>query len=162
MGTWTKIRTEQKLGPSLSKSFQSFVNGPDINGESCELNQVESTLNLDLSAFLTTNYSGMWDESEFDIIKDENEREKMLDKQRQDNKNWILIKDFIDLINMLLDAVENNKLNDIRHEYDWWHGYFSNIVSDDKDSFKQDLNIINDFLENAKAEGQCNAAFYSE
>ncbi|WP_064965533.1 hypothetical protein [Tenacibaculum ovolyticum] len=162
MGTYTNIRTEQKLGPPLSKCFQSFVNGPDIDGESCELNQVQSTLNLDLSAFLTTNYSGMWDESEFDFIEDESEREKMLEKQREDDDNWILIQDFNNLIDKLIDGVEKNKLSDIRHEYDWWQGYFLNSVTDHKDSFKQDLITIKAFLENAKAEGHCSVAFYSE
>ncbi|MGB5980991.1 MAG: hypothetical protein WBG46_02495 [Nonlabens sp.] len=161
MGTYTHIRTERRLGPDLSKTFQSFICGSDIDGKDCELHQVESILKLDLSSFLITNYSGMWEVSEFDFIQDEKERKAMIEAQLQEDAKWADRVEFLKMIEALLKAIREKKLVCIKYNQDWWQGYFENKVTEHDDSFKKDLLIIRDFL-NDSEDHEGNVAFYSE
>lgn len=82
MGTWTNVRTEKILGPSLSKTFQSFSHGPEVDGKNCELHQLEKLMQVDLSPFTIRNYSGLWDESDFPP----EEKEFFIKKQLEEDK----------------------------------------------------------------------------
>lgn len=159
MGTWTNIRTEKKLGPYLSKTFQSFVNGPDIEGKDCELNQVSKILNLDLTSFTLTNYSGLWNEDDFPP----DFKEELLKKQLEEDKIWNDLFDFLNLINQLISSLESKKLTpkQLNHKLNWWKGYFEFPITDnDKDSFYNDLKIIQNFLIDSKQSGETKTAFY--
>ena len=162
MSTSTFIRTENTLGPGLSKSFQSFISGPDIDGNDCELHQIEKILQLNLKSFTLMNYSGMWDESEFP--DDPKVREELIIKQKEQDLIWNELMHFNNLVADLISAIENKKLKDnlIKHQYAWWNGYFD--IPDEqlehKDYFVKDLRIIHEFLNNMAEKGETKTAFY--
>lgn len=158
MGTWTCIRTEKELGPHLSKIFQSFVNGPELDGEECELKQIESLIEQDLTPFTIRNYSGLWDENEFPA--DPLVREELISQQIEQDKVWNGLIEFLNLTELLItktksDFFSNGKLV---HKEDWWNGYFG--TDEENDSFIKDLEIIRSFLKKAKENGECKTAFY--
>ncbi len=161
MGLYINIRTENSLGSLLSKTFQSFVNGFEIDGESCELNQVSKLLNLDLKPFTIFNYSGLWDESEFP----EDRKDELIKKQIENDKIWNDINEFLDLINILIHSINTEEINSkkITHKYDWWNKYFElPNENDNNDNFLTDLKIIKNFLIVEIKNGETKTAFYSE
>ena len=125
MGTWTHIRTEEKLGNYLSKTFQSFVHGPEIDGETCELHQIEKLLNQDLSLFTIRNYSGLWHEDEFP--EDPIERGRLIAKQIENDKIWNDIVEFLKIVAILKSELESGFFlrNKLIHKQAWWDGYFA-------------------------------------
>ncbi len=160
MGIWTSIRTEKELGPYLSKTFQSLINGPDIDGEKCELNQISKILDIDMTPFTLTNYSGMWDESEFPP----NYKDELIKKQIEEDKIWNDLSDFLTLTNILISALENRSLTaqQLNHKLNWWIGYFDfPVFHDAKDSFYYDLKAIQEFLISCKRNGETKTAFYA-
>jgi len=162
MSTNTFIRTENDLGPGLSLIFQSFINGPSIDGIDCELHQVERLLSLELKSFTITNYSGMWEESDFP--DDPEIRTKLIRRQMEEDQIWNDLKDFNEIVVKLIFAIENRKLTDdlIKHQNDWWNNYFDipDEEKDFKDYFLKDLKIIHVYLNKMTAKGETNVAFY--
>ncbi len=161
MSSWTNIRTKNILGPSLSKTFQSFVNGPDIDGVNCELNQLSKILNLDLSPFLLVNYFGMWDESDFP----EDQKKELIAKQKEEDERWNDLSDFLILIDKILIAFKDYKVDEkqLNYSYEWWKGYFRfPVANKNYDSLALDLKIIKKFLIDSKNKGENKMAFYSE
>ena len=161
MGLWTNIRTENMLGPYLSKTFQSLINGPEIDGINCELNQLSKLLNLDLTPFTIENYSRLWDESEFP----EDEKEILIKRQIEADKIWNDLTDFVNLIDRIINSFKTGVIapNQLKHKLEWWNGYFNfPNEKDGKDSFFVDLMTIKDFLLEAKEKGESKTAFYVE
>ena len=161
MGTWTNIRTEKILGPNLSKTFQSFSHGPEIDGNECELHQIEKLLEIDLTPFTLRNYSGLWDESDFPP----DEKEKLIKKQLEQDKKWNDISEFLNLIEILLRALKLRELNSkkINHKFEWWREYFDfDTRNENNDSFYNDLKIIESFLIESINKGETRVAFYVE
>ncbi|NOQ72756.1 MAG: hypothetical protein GQ574_12170 [Crocinitomix sp.] len=160
MGTWTHIRTEGDLGPDLSKTFQSFVHGPEIDGEACELHQIEKQLNQDLTPFTIRNYSGLWHEDEFP--EESSERERLMAKQIEKDKIWNDITDFLKLVAILKSKLKSGffSKNKLFHKQEWWDGYFE--PTNTKDCLVRDLEVIETYLSNAKNMGKTNTAFYVE
>lgn len=163
MSNHTFIRTEKKLGPGLSLTFQSFVSGPDVEGEHCELRQIEELFNIELESFTRTNYSGMWDEDDFP--DDPEERKVLLQKQEEEDRQWNDLTEFNKLVAFLISAIETKQLKDslVKHEYDWWNGYFDlpDEGQGNRDYFINDLGIINSFLRDRANQGDTKMAFYS-
>lgn len=158
MGTWTHIRTEETLGPHLSKTFQSFVHGPDIHGEECELGQIERLINTDLTPFTIRNYSGLWDENEFP--DDPIERKELISKQLAEDKIWNDISEFLNLTALLISKTKSGSFSKgkLVHTEDWWNGYFE--ATGKADTLIKDLELIESFLKEAKINGQSKTAFY--
>ncbi len=161
MGTWTHIRTENTFGPYLSKTFQSLIHGPDIDGVGCELNQLGRLLNLDLTPFTILNYSGLWDESEFPKF----DREALIKKQIEKDKIWNDLTAFIQLVDQLIKSINTGKIisSQLTHKFEWWIGYFNSPKENEiSDSFYKDLRTIQIFLLAAKEKRESKVAFYVE
>lgn len=161
MGTWTNIRTEKILGPYLSKTFQNFSHGPEIDGTDCELHQIEKMLEIDLTPFTIRNYSGMWDESDFPP----DDKEELIEKQLEEDKKWNDLSEFLKLIEILLTALELKNLSSkkMNHKFKWWEAYFDfNSRDNSNDSFYNDLKTIQSFLKESKKKGETKTAFYVE
>jgi hypothetical protein len=149
------------LGPSLSKTFQSFSHGPELEGSDCELHQIEKLLEIDLTPFTLRNYSGLWDESDFPP----DQSERLIQKQLEEDKKWNDLSEFLSLIEILISALKMKKLTskNMNHRFNWWGEYFDfELRNKNADSFYNDLKTIEKFLIESQIKGETKAAFYVE